>query len=411
MHGATSTSADIFISGGGIAGGSLAIVLARQGMDVHLAERAPEFHDRIRGETIHPWGVKELRGIGLYDVAVNGARAQEQVFWQTIRDREAQTPSRWTDNFPDAPNGLGFNHVELQAALIDEAARSGATIHRPAESAYSRVDGAPLVTVTSDGVSREIRPRLVVGADGERSATRSWMGGALRYDPTHHALGGVLARGLGLATDRIHQAFMEGGFAFVSPQADDRARVYLVTSNDDAATIQRSPDAGDQIVRRLIDATPEGYTTGEWRIIGPAGFFPNAIATAEIPSSNDTVLIGDAAGKNDPSQGHGLSLVFHDVATLSGLLGELPWTEVPDAFHAHRSGVFETLRQHAHWNERQATETGPEIDALRERIRLSREIDPTAAGFAGIFATGPMGLEATDEARCVFLGEDFLTAS
>jgi 2-polyprenyl-6-methoxyphenol hydroxylase-like FAD-dependent oxidoreductase len=233
------------------------------------------------------------------------------------------------------------------------------------------------------------------------------MGGSLRYDPAHHALGGVLAQGIGLATDRIHQAFFEGGFAFVSPQADDRARVYIVTSSDDAAVIQRAPDAGARMVRRLVDAVPDGYTTGEWRIVGPAGSFPNATATAVIPSSPDTVLIGDASGRNDPSQGHGLSLVFHDVATLSSLLGELPWAEVPDAFHGTKADVFETLRQHAHWNERQATETGPEIDALRERIRLSREEDPTAAGFAGIFATGPVGLKATEEARQVFLGEHF----
>ncbi len=33
-------------------------------------------------------------------------------------------------------------------------------------------------------------------------------------------------------------------------------------------------------------------------------------------------------------------------------------------------------------NERQATETGPEIDELRERITRAREIDPTAGGFA-----------------------------
>ena len=258
---------------------------------------------------------------------------------------------------------------------------------------------------------QELRPRLVVGADGERSSTRSWLGGSLTYDPTHHALGGVLAQGLGLATDRIHQAYMEGGFAFVSPQADDRARIYLVTSSEDGAAIQRAPDAGDQMVRRLIDATPDGYTTGDWRIIGPAGFFSNATATAVLPSSTGTVLIGDAAGRNDPSQGHGLSLVFHDVATLTSLLDELPWSEVPDTFHAHRANVFETLRQHAHWNERQATETGPEIDALRERIRLSREADPTAAGFAGIFATGPVGLKATDDARRVYLGDDFISGA
>jgi 2-polyprenyl-6-methoxyphenol hydroxylase-like FAD-dependent oxidoreductase len=398
---------DIAIIGGGLAGSSLAITLRRAGLDVHLIERSAVFRDRIRGELIHPWGVAFLRRLDLLALAEQHGAAVRHEYWQTIRDREVQTPSRWADHFPTAPFGLGFNHVELQDALITEAERLGTTTWRPAEVSFGWLPNRePRLEVAAGTQVVELRPRLVVGADGERSATRSWLGGTQHDDPVHHALGGVLVEGLGLRSDRVHQAFFDGGFAFVSPQAHDRARVYLVVSTERAAELQRTAETGPLIVQELIDATPAGYTQPGWRIIGPAGFFPNATVTFDIPHSAGIVLIGDASGRNDPSQGHGVSLALHDVAVLNDLLMALPWQEVPDAFHARKADVFETLRQHAHWNERQATETGPEIDALRERIQQSRVLDPSAAGFAGIFATGPMGLQATEEARRVYLGEN-----
>lgn len=403
---------DLVIIGGGIAGSSLAIVARRAGLDVHIVERASTFHDRIRGETIHPWGVTFLRQLGLLELAERDAQAQRQEYWQTIRDREVQEPSRWADSFPNAPFGLGFSHVALQNAFLAEAERMGTTIWRPGTATLGRgSDGAVRIKVVTPAESTVLHPKLLIGADGANSATRTWLGGERHDDPPHHALGGVLVEGLGLATDRIHQAFIDGGFAFVSPQASDQARIYLVVSTERADDLQRAPDTGDRIVRLLVEATPEGYTSETWRIVGPAGFFPNATGRVTLPPSRDVVLVGDASGRNDPSQGHGLSLVFHDVTVLTGLLDTLPWREVPDAFHAEKASVFETLRQHAHWNERQATETGPEIDALKDRIRRAREIDPTAAGFAGIFATGPMGLTASEEARRAFLGEDLPDAS
>ncbi|MDQ3656716.1 MAG: hypothetical protein M3457_16780, partial [Chloroflexota bacterium] len=162
-------------------------------------------------------------------------------------------------------------------------------------------------------------------------------------------------------------------------------------------------------VDRFRDSLPEGMLNTRWESIGPAGFFPNANVPVSLPSLRDVVLIGDASGRNDPSQGHGLSLAFHDVRILSDLLAaDANWATVPDRFHEIKAAHFETLRQHARWNERQATETGPDIDELRARIALAREADPTAGGFAAIFATGPAGLEATDEARRHYFGLDLV---
>jgi 2-polyprenyl-6-methoxyphenol hydroxylase-like FAD-dependent oxidoreductase len=277
--------------------------------------------------------------------------------------------------------------------------------------AFERESGSPALVVKHAAGETTLRPRLVVGADGEHSATRSWIGGSITQDPVHHHLGGALIRGLGLQTDRIHQAFFEGGFAFVSPQAHDVARVYLVCASDDAMKIQTSPHPAALIVERFRQSVPEGFLGEAWENIGPVGFFPNATSTLAIPPQRDVVLIGDAAGRNDPSQGHGLSLVFHDVRILGDMLADNSgWDEIPEQFQTIRAGYFETLRQHAHWNERQATETGTDIDELRDRIARAREVDPTAGGFAAIFAIGPDPLEATESARRHFLGEDLVDA-
>ncbi len=397
---------DVAIIGGGLAGSGLAFALQRLGLQTALIERTDAFRDRIRGETIHPWGASEIRDLGLESVAEERAGALRTPHWQTYRDRTAQEPHTWAEHFRDRPHGLSVRHHYLQDAVIEAATEAGATIFRPAEATLARDGDSPVVTVETASASHVLRPRMIVGADGPRSAVRRWIGGDASRDPIHHAIGGALIRGLDVETDRVHQAFFEGGFVLISPQRDSVSRIYLVCSTDEAGSIQRDSDPAARVMARLEESLPEG-TVGAWESIGPVGFFPNANIVAHRPPTTDVVLIGDAAGANDPSQGHGVSLAFHDVRILRDLFASgMDWAEIPVAFNARRDHYFDVLRQHAHWVELMATEIGPEIDALRDRIRHARELDPSAGGFAAIFATGPDSLVADDAARRHFLGED-----
>ena len=115
---------DVITVGGGLAGSSLARSLAEQGMKVLVLVRETVFRDRVRGEQMHPWGVAELRQLGLYDLLLEACGHElpwlDMFVWpQQIahRDLTATTPQHALE-FP-------FYHPAMQ-----EKARSGSRERR-----------------------------------------------------------------------------------------------------------------------------------------------------------------------------------------------------------------------------------------------------------------------------------------
>src|SRR5678809_856361 len=62
---------DLIIVGGGIGGSALAAVMARAGRSVLLLEQSQAYQDRVRGEWIAPWGVDEVKRLGLYELLLS----------------------------------------------------------------------------------------------------------------------------------------------------------------------------------------------------------------------------------------------------------------------------------------------------------------------------------------------------
>jgi len=58
---------DLIVVGGGLGGSSLAASMAQHGVRVLLLERTLQFHDRVRGECMFPWGVAEAIQPGLFE--------------------------------------------------------------------------------------------------------------------------------------------------------------------------------------------------------------------------------------------------------------------------------------------------------------------------------------------------------
>jgi len=394
---------DVAIVGGGIAGSALAAVLSRNGRSVLVIERELRFRDRVRGEGIHPWGVAEATRIGFADV-LTAAGAQPLPIWQSYEDRSPKEPFHWEDVSIDGLPEIGVHHPKLQEAAIATAREGGAIILRPAKVTEIRPGECAGITVLVEGRLEAVQARLIVGADGRHSATRRAMESKTLADQPHHRFGGVLVDGLALADNATHEASFPGGRVFVMPQGAGRARAYLVTAADRNLDVM-SDHSGSEAIRFLARLYPEGSWDGT-TVAGPIAFFSNADEWSESISGSGVVLIGDAAGANDPSVGNGISLVLRDVRILSELLATTEdWQAAIEEFGRQRAAYFEVLRQHAHWLAILVTEEGPESDQRRERVAVAREQDPTAGGFSTIFAKGPDGLVANEAARRIFFGE------
>jgi 2-polyprenyl-6-methoxyphenol hydroxylase-like FAD-dependent oxidoreductase len=139
---------------------------------------------------------------------------------------------------------------------------------------------------------------------------------------------------------------------------------------------------------------------------GPIGYFSSSDTWASVIAGNGVVLIGDAAGSPDPCQGHGTSLLYHDVRLLADLLtSESDWNVATKAYATERAQLFAVVHAWDRWHD-PFFERSDAAARLREGHEQARQADPSLGGFAFIERTGPYGLVGDEAARRHFFGED-----
>jgi 2-polyprenyl-6-methoxyphenol hydroxylase-like FAD-dependent oxidoreductase len=398
----TAPDFDVVIVGGGIAGSSLGGVLARGGLGVLVVEKEARFRDRIRGEGTWPWGVAEARQAGLADLLDAAGTVEMRAFKRYENGQPVETI--WERPAPDDVPGLGFYHPRFQEAALSWAEAQGATTIRPAKATRFSRDGRPSITVAVDGRESKFNARLIVGADGKLSMTRRWTGGESVADPENHRMGGVLVSGAVYDREWDNVAWVPVEAVNWFAAGPEMTRLYLVM------TAQRLQETGvDRSFAALIAFAAPHAPEGALQDVeqqGPIGFFPNNDSWASRIAGNDVVLIGDAAGAPDPTQGQGTALLFHDVRELSELLlSESNWETAIEEFADQRRRAFAVIREVDRWHN-VFFDTSAEAARLREGHQWARQHDPTLGGFSSMEVNGPAGLVADEAARRRFFGED-----
>jgi menaquinone-9 beta-reductase len=316
---------DLIIVGGGIGGSALAAVMARAGRKVLVLEQQDAFQDRVRGEWIAPWGVVETQRVGLYDtlMAAGGHHLKRHITYdESIAPAEAEAAVQPLDIFlPGVPGPLCIRHPVHCETLFHAAGDSGAVTLRPVNVSRIVTGAAPSVTYTYRDVERTARAPLIVGADGRMSPVREAAGIALHQDKPHHWFAGLLVDGVENWSDDLQAIGTEGDFGFLAfPQGNGRVRVYGGYALED-----RSRFAGPEGAQRFLEAfrmssSPNNEAIAKGTPAGPLFSYFNNDSWTDEPFAKGAVLVGDAAGWNDPIIGLGLSITYRDVRSVSDIL-------------------------------------------------------------------------------------------
>lgn len=343
---------DVVVVGAGIAGASVAAVLARGGIEVLLLERQLNYRDRVRGEYMAPWGVLEARALGLESVirSTQAVDARYMVPFDELVDSSlAAESARDNSTFlPDVAGSLCASHPKSCHALAEEAVRAGAQLVRGVAEVHVRTGNRPTITF-HNGTQTNLRPRLIIGADGRTSTVRKQSGIQMNAAPPTHLIAGLLVEGASRWPEDLYTVGVEGDLQFyVFPQGNGRLRLYTCHANEQATRW-----AGASGAKRFVEAfaglgaIPNELGLGEVMPAGPCATFSSEHTWCDKPYADGVVLIGDAGGYDDPVDGQGLSLALSDVRQLGELLlASDDWTATNlSAYGQRRAGRLRRMRR------------------------------------------------------------------
>jgi 2-polyprenyl-6-methoxyphenol hydroxylase-like FAD-dependent oxidoreductase len=389
----TRSCPDVVIIGGGIAGGTMATVLARHGLQVTVLERETIYPDRVRGEWIAPWGVAEFKRLGLIELLqANGAiHVERNVPYDEnwAPDAAEQRAFDFAKLPPGLPIPICIGHPTMCNAFAGSAELAGARVLTGIKHIQVTAGSRPTVAFSSDGEPMLLMPRLVIGADGRNSVVRKQLGFHVQTDRPHNLLGGMLVANVpdwprqiqAIGTeDRLHY--------FVFPQGKDMVRIYACYDFAD-----RQKFAGPNRETRLLQAfrlkcLPYAEAILCGTPVGPFHSYSNEDHWLDDPTLPGLVLIGDAAGHNDPITGQGLAIAARDVRIVSDILcSEKDWDRIDfEPYVDERRERMRRLRITAGLATKIRVEFGEDARQRRARVSdrmLERQLSPLPAAVIG----------------------------
>jgi 2-polyprenyl-6-methoxyphenol hydroxylase-like FAD-dependent oxidoreductase len=391
--------AEIVVVGAGIAGGSLATALARRGKSVLLLDKSLIHRDLVRGEFLVPWGVEETIKLGVLDVLLGAGGHYTPL---SVPYGEGVPPdvarARTLDLsklIPGVAGPLTFGHPEVCQALDDAAEAAGATVLRGVSDLKVEAGNPSTLSFSFGGQHQIVKPRLTVGADGRGSTVARQVGLRPTTDPDHHLLAGLLVDGaLGWPEDE-YSIGTEGDVRFyIFPQGRGRVRLYFCYGLDQSTRFSGADKERKFLEAFRLSSLPQSDLFVSARPAGPCQGYPNADSWIETPVAPGIVLIGDAAGHNDPTIGQGLAIAFRDARLVSEvLLSNKNWT--PDIFMPYaeeRRERTKRLRFAAKQVSILGAEFTQEARMRRRRVFERMAADPNLRVFMLPALKGPYGV-------------------
>ena len=313
----------VAIVGAGPAGSALAILLARQHVEVTLFDdgRRPEL---LVGESLVPAVVPILRRLGIEEETADFSRVKPGVsFIWSPTDRVSVAFSRFApDVFPYAYN---IPRPRFDDALLARAVASGVR-HVPVR--------AKLEPVTAPASSAELKlsaetvaaaphlarpPHLVVDATGRARHSARALGIPARLGPRKDVA--YFAHFEGFHWDdepgQVLIARAPAGWSWCIP-LQERLSIGVVLGQDDAAALGRTPE--ERLERALAGDRWLTSVAGDGKRVTDVATYSNYQLISERGHGRGWVMVGDAFGFIDPMLSPGVFLALRSAELLADAL-------------------------------------------------------------------------------------------
>jgi flavin-dependent dehydrogenase len=317
---------DVVILGGGPAGTTTAILLADAGWSVALVEKTRFPRRKVCGEFVSATTFPILQQLGVFESFLEQAGPEVKRVGLFARDVAL------TSFLPKPPGisrgGRALGRERLDTLLLRRAANAGAAIYQPwAATRFAESDQGFVCSVVSreDGITREIRSRLVIAAHG------SWeVGGLPSQVPRQPARASDLFafkahyRQANLAPDLMPLVVFPGGYGGMVHTDHGRVSISCCIRRGQLQQVRHAhpeKSAAEAVLHHITQSCAEARNTlaratldGAWMSAGPL-----RTGIRRNPQSG-IFLVGNAAGEAHPIIAEGISMAIQSAWLLCGEL-------------------------------------------------------------------------------------------
>jgi 2-octaprenyl-6-methoxyphenol hydroxylase len=366
---------DVLVAGGGFAGLAFAIAL-RQGLGnsftVTVADPAlasPQSKD-MRASAIAASARRLFEVIGAWQAVEADAQPILDMVVTDSKLDDAVRPTFLTFG-GEVEAGEPFAHMienrHLIDALVAKAKDHGVELRAAPVEDFDASDNTIAVRLKT---GETLSARLLVGADGARSAVREKAGISTHgwnYDQS--AIVTTVAHERD-HNGRAEEHFLPAGPFAILPLTGKRSSIVWTENTREAERLLALPDAEfhTELEKRF------GLHLGDIEVAAPRRTYPLGLFTARSFIADRLALIGDAAHVIHPIAGQGLNMGLRDAAALAEVIADTARLGLDP-------GAAQTLERYQRWRRFDTMTMGVATDGLNrlfsnksDVLRLARDV-------------------------------------